>query len=74
MTASNIHDRHQVPQTSDTAKADEQPADKPESKGATKFSWPGKDAKAQQAARDAHFLEDGVKADGTGGSVPEKEA
>lgn len=35
------------------------------------------DAKAEeaknQAIRDAHFLENGVKADGTGGTVPESE-
>ena len=31
-------------------------------------------AKEDQAVRDAHFFEDGVKADGTGGKEPESDA
>lgn len=77
MATSNVHDRHEVPSAdeefdSSADNGQSQEESKPTEKA--KFSWPGKDAKEQQKIRDAHFLENGVKADGTGGKAPEEEA
>lgn len=76
MAKNNIHDRHSVPQPDENFDyAQEKPTPKVEKLETPKggFTWPGKTAKDQQAARDAHFKENGVKADGTGGKVPESE-
>lgn len=66
----DIHDRHPDPNTEGESKASAAPE---KSNSKTKFNWPGKDAKEQQAARDAHFKENGVGADLTGGKVPGEE-
>lgn len=66
----DIHGRHPGNPTAHDADGGEPTVDDNKK---SPFSWPGKDAKAQQAARDAHFKENGVKADLTGGVVPESE-
>ncbi len=71
MAAGNVHDRHSGPQdgedfdTQNNKPEDQSTASKP------KFSWPG--GNKQQDVRDAHFYEDGVKADLTGGTPPEEQ-
>ena len=59
----DIHDRHPS-EESTSDKPDKKTSDKPN------FSWPGEDP---QAVRDSFYKENGVKADLTGGKVPESE-
>ena len=53
-----IHERHPVPSASDTAGEDKPVAS---------------NKSTAQETRDAHYFENGVKADGTGGVPPESE-
>jgi len=59
----DIHDRHPS-EDSTSDKAAKKTSDKPN------FSWPGEDP---QAVRDSFYKENGVKADLTGGTVPDEE-
>lgn len=57
----DFHDSHNVPAKEEQAK--------PSKPAGSKHT-----AKEEQAIRDAHFKENGVKADGTGGKVPGSES
>lgn len=72
----NIHDRHETPrhdENFDTAPPSPEQSAPTKPSAKSQFSWPGKNTKEQQSVRDAHFKENGVKADLTGGVVPESE-
>lgn len=62
----DVHDDHATPPAGTGEQYE--PDDKPK-----KDEKPKKDTKSAQAVRDAHFAENGVKADGTGGKMPGSE-
>lgn len=70
----DIHDRHPDEGSEEQASAvgDDETVNEA-STGKPGFKWPGKNAKERQEIRDAHFKENGVKADLTGGKVPGEE-